>query len=354
MNDLEEQLRTDLRTATSDIGSELDPDALLRVGRRVRRNRVVRRLAVSVAAVLAVGAIGRFSLNSLIGGSNPAVVVATPSPDASSPSAPASPGTAQQSISMAGGFNGVAGAFNEVRVTATSNGTTITARFLASLDGTVVADATVTRQLDGSRPELVRLGSHGVVAVVPGAVRGQSLYGTDASLSGRATLDPLGATALVFLTEAKVRAPHLQLMWEDGGGALQSTLGPVPSARVTVDGEEVVVFRSEALDSQGLWGSWSSAVNGAKPSDMLEGGTARGEGTAPKEWRLTQVGMLPPGSTDVSLTLASADGGWAQAELPDGWVAVVAAMRSTSDKSRLVTSLSYTDAKGVRHSYPSK
>ncbi|MGC3995445.1 MAG: hypothetical protein QM779_15235 [Propionicimonas sp.] len=365
MNELEDRLRAELQTATRDIDSDLDPEALLSVGRRVRRNRTTRRVTASVAAVLAVGVIGWFGVGSVVGrGQQPAVVVATPSPIPPSATAPIptarassvapSPGSAQAELPMGASFNGEPAAFDKVEIVATSDGTTITTRFQATNDGEKVAEATVTRKLDEARAELVRLGSHGVVAVVPGEVKGQSLYGPDTSQGGSAALDPLGATALVFLTEHAVGSKDPELVWEDGNGVLQSTVGVVASASVDLGGEEVTVFRSEALDSQGVWGDWSTAVKGAKPSDMLQGSIARSRGPGQAKWRLTQLGMLEPGSTDVAVTLSSADGDWAQAALPDGWIVVVAVLNSDDDSVDPVTSLAYTDAKGVRHTYPAK
>lgn len=354
MNDLEEQLRVDLRAATSDIDSDLDAEALLATGRGLRRNRTMRRISVAVAASLAVGVVGWVGVaNQAMRGTSP-VVVATPSPTAASPSVP-SPGTASAEISMAARFSHAPATFSTVKITASSDGSTVTAQVRAYRSGEQVASATVEQKLADERPGLVRLGDHGVVALVPGTVLAQSFLGPDGVQSNRAELGTLGVTAVIALTEHQVGRTDPELMWQDDQGVLRSTVGVVPSVRIAVAGEEVVVYRSEALNAQGVWNQWSTAVKDAKPSQMVDGAIIRGdESVSPTIWRVTQLGFLPPGSTDVELTLGTGDGDWAYAPLPDGWIAVIAAANSRDDGAYPVTKLAYTDADGVRHTHRAK
>ena len=363
MNDLEERLSAELRQAVEGVESDLDATTLLASGRRARRSAVTGRVAFAAALGVVVGTAGWLVANHQA--RTPAPVVAgTASPSASSASAPApsvtpGPGTATATISLSSNFNGKPGSFDEVRVAATSDGKTVHARFESYLDGKAVDSATVNASVDasvdGSGVRLVRLGSRGVVAVIPGMVRSQSLYGPSASSGGEAELGALGVTAVALVTEKPVGTGKLELAWEDGAGALQSTVGVIPSVQVILDGDPEILFRSEALDEQGIWGRWSTAVKGAKPSDILVGSAgSRQEVPTPSDWKLMQQAMLPPGSMDVELTLGSTNGDWVQATLWDGWVAVAAVVHSETDKAKVVTSLAFTDLEGVRHTYPAK
>lgn len=343
MNDLEERLRADLLGATEAVEPDVDVEALVASGHRARTNRAVRRVALGTAGVLAVGAVLWTGVGPSTTNGNPPVA-ATPSPVSSM--VPADPLSTTFDLSDEG-MGKSDPAIESIRVAVQPSGTQV--------DVTVTVTTQVATMERGFRVPAgqawhVAWDKRLAIGILPDRAlwfdtqqdSGKGVY------SGQQALVGIGATAFwEYFEESGGPGTIRGLVWQRPDGAVRDTEGDtVPSATVAFADTSCLVYRDVALDVFGIrprdGGGYTTAVG--KPSGMLHGGVGRKDGST---WTWTQAGVLPAGSSDISVTLVGADGAWGSAPMTDGSVAVVAMVRGT-DKGDIVKSLSYTDASGTR------
>jgi hypothetical protein len=169
-------------------------------------------------------------------------------------------------------------------------------------------------------------------------------------------IEGIGATAFWVYFEEAASDSVTGIIWEGSDQVIRDSTGNVvPSARFELRDGKYVVYRDVALNRLGVKsdspaGEIATELSDPDPSFLVHGGF----GTKPegKDWIWSQAGVLPPGTRDVKVELAAMDGDWAVATLDDGWVALVAWVRTPADAANVITSLSFTDAKGRLQHYP--
>lgn len=366
MNDLEELLRADLARAAEPIDSGLDADALIESGHRVRRSRTMRIGAGLTAVLVAAAGLGLVVANNVYtGGRGP--VLATPSPDPSvTPSASDSPTVTSVTRGKATfdltGFtmNQTNAPFDQLVVTAEPTGTgKMSITVTGSKPGHADVQATAQFGAWGTSATFLALGKRVVVALLPGTATSADLF-TDLNVGGRSSdtkvLSGAGLTAHVTVFERGVadttKGP--EVIWQTPDGSLHATSGAtVPSREVIVAGETARIYRSEEIGVLGLWGhgtlgGTSYAIKDSKPSNLLSGGFGHCGETPASDCTWANFVELPPGTTNVQLTVNpnATSSGWASVTLPDGWVLVLAVQHSSEKSSTVVVSADYVDATG--------
>jgi hypothetical protein len=367
MNDLEELLRTDLARAAEPIDSDLDADELIEAGQRVRRSRTMRVGAGLTAVLVATAGLGLVIVNNVHnGGRGP--VLASPSP---SPSVPASTSAGPTSTSVTRGtatfdltgfsMNKTDAPFDQLVVEAAPTGTgkmsiTVTGSTPGRADQQVIAQFGA----GGTSATFVTLGKRVVVALLPGTATSAELF-TDLNVGGRVSdtkaLPGAGLTAHVTVFEhaATDTTTDPEVIWQTPDGALHATSGAeVPSAAVMFGTQQVRVFRSTEVGSMGLWGrgelgGTSVEISDAAPSDLIGGGLGHGPDKPSTEWTWVKFAALPPGSTDIQLSLnpKATSSEWKSVTLSDGWVMVIAVLHGSEKLDPIVVSADYVDASGT-------
>lgn len=366
MNDLEELLRTDLARAAEPIDSGVDADDLLATGHRVRRSRAMRVGAGLTAVLVTAAGLGLvIAANVYNGGRGP--VLATPSPVPSvTPSTSASPtitsATAGKATFDLTGFrmNKTRPPFDQLVVAARPTGTgMMSITVTGSKPGQV--DELVTAQFaaGGTSATFVTLGKRVVVALLPGLATSADLF-TDSDVGGRVSdtkvLPGTGLTAHVAAFEHGVADPAkgAQVIWQAADWVLHSTSGAeVPSEVAMLGTEQVRVFRSVEAGSMGLWGrgelgGTSTKIDDWAPSDLVGGGLGHGQDEPNAQWTWVKFAALPPGTTDVQLTLNpdATSTQWKAVTLSDGWVMVIAVAHGSEKLGPVVVSADYVDPSG--------
>lgn len=351
MNELEELLREDLRAATDWLPDDVDSDALLSVGRRLRRSRVVSRTVLAAAAVVVVGLVGSAAWRSL-----PPVPTA-PSPLQTVSAVPSEPATPSDPLSTTfdlhdQGLGRNAPIVESIRVAVEPAGQEVGVRVTVAYGGKAPVERRFTVQSGAAWR--VAWDQHLLIGILPGETSWFTI--TDSSdkgvYSGDAQpLDGIGSSAFwSYFEESGGPGSVNGVIWQAKGGAVQDSRGnAVPSATVTLSNDTYLVYKDVALDQLGIrpargGGAYSTAIG--KVTDFLHGSLGY---KSTGDWVWSQYGVLPEGSRDVQLELAGKDGEWASAQMTDGSIAVVATLRSKSDSAgNLVRSISYTDASGKR------
>jgi hypothetical protein len=366
MNDLEELLRTDLARAAEPIDSGLVADELIEAGHRVRRSRTMRVGAGLTAVLVATAGLALVIANNVYsGGRGP--VLATPSPVPSTvPSTSASPtstsairGTATFDLTDFG-MNKSDPPFDQLVVEAAPTGTgKMSITVTGSKPGQ--ADQQVTAQFGpwGTSATFVTLGKRVVVTLLPGTASNASLF-TDLNVGGRVSdtkvIPGARLSALVTVFERGVADPAkgAGVIWQTADGSLHSTSGAeVPSEVAMLGTEQVRVFRSVEVGSMGLWGRGELGGTNTKidewaPSDLVGGGLGHGQDEPNAQWTWVKFAALPPGSTDVQLTLnpQATSTQWKTVTLSDGWVMVIAVAHGGEKLNPVVISADYVDPSG--------
>lgn len=366
MNDLEELLRTDLARAAEPIDSGLDADELIEAGQRARRSRTMRVGAGLTAVLVAAAGLGLVVSNNVYtGGRGP--VLATPAPTPSvTPSASDSPTVTSVTRGKATfdltGFtmNQTNAPFDQLVVTAEPTGTgKMSITVTGSKPGHADVQATAGFGAWGTSATFLALGKRVVVALLPGTATSADLF-TDLNVGGRSSdtkvLSGAGLTAHVTVFERGVadttKGP--QVIWQTPDGSLHATSGAeVPSEVVMLGTEQVRVFRSVEVGSMGLWGrgelgGTSTKIGDSAPSDLIGGGLGHGQDEPNAEWTWVKFAALPPGSTDVQLTLnpQATSTQWKSVTLSDGWVMVIAVLHGSEKLDPAVVSADYVDSSG--------
>jgi len=366
MNDLEELLRTDLARAAEPIDSGLDAADLLATGHRVRRSRTMRVGAGLTAMLVTVAGLG-VVVASALGHGSQGPVLATPSPVPSvTPSTSASPAitsatSGKATFDLTGfGMNKTDAPFDQLVVAAepTSTGK-MSITITGSKPGHVDEQVTAQFGAGGTSATFVTLGKRLVVTLLPGTASNASLF-TDLNVGGRVSdtkvLPGTGLSALVTVFEHGVADPAkgAQVIWQAADWVLHSTSGAeVPSEVAMLGTEQVRVFRSEEIGVLGLWGEGtfggtSYAIKDSTPSSLIDGGFGHCTEAPASGCDWIKLVALPPGTTDVQLTLnpRATSTQWKTVTLSDGWVMVVAVMHSGDKESQVVISADYVDPSG--------
>lgn len=359
MNDLEERLRADLADAAADVGADLDPSEVLAAGHRARRTRLARRGA-GLAAVVAVVGVGAWSLGGLRppvpGVPAPAATAAAPTSAAPTPSVTVrDPLVADFDVANQA-YGADEARYDAIRIAVAQQGENIAVT--ASVTPASGTAETRTATFPAGETWYLPWDDHLALAVIPDRL---TLFHTVADASKAVIgddlpLDGIGATAVMLhFDEAGAPRSWQGFIWQRLDGQYRDSLGSeVPTATVTLTSGTYVVYKDAALDQLGLdgqrgaEGSYSIRLSEASEAGLLKGGMCWGTGQAEEGWGCSQFGLLPAGSTDISLRLVTDDGSWGTALFEDGTVAVVATVRlAKSDDLTVVDSISYTKADGT-------
>lgn len=344
MNELEERLIDDLRQATEAVEPQVDVDFLIAAGRRVRRQRVVRRAAGGTAAALMLGLLAWSALG-------PRVITGIPEPAQTVSTAPAD--TEAVTVDLTEGYtvNEDEPPYEKLEVAATRSGAGYSVTFVAIRDG--VPDASSGWVADG------QVIIHQIPRLVAGVVAGQvdwreTVYGRqDGSLIAREVWMPrLGITVLVDVLD-NVESAAEGVIWQDADGVVRDDRGrEMPSARIGLSGGDHIVYLDDRLGvlghrAAGSDDSVSIIELGADSEIVKVDSRSRSDGGA---WDATAVGVLPDGGGDLEVTLAEFGREWASAKLDgNGRVVFVAVGElEVDDSSDLITAVSYTDSDGKR------
>lgn len=339
MTIIEDQLRSDLRRAagTQADGIVVDPDRVLSIGRRTRRNRQWRG-GFAVAALAVVAGLAAVGLQQR-------PMAATPAPL----SAPSSPTAApvNLSVDLREQFAQESPPFNYLELTATRHDGEVTFALSGSdapgqgpeLARMTVAEDTLTEQ----RP--VSLGVDGrlfvtVLAAEPSWLRSTSPGGSSVTVAW----ESYGGTVLIEIGE-QVSAPA-SLIWADADGVVRGLDGTVlPSVEVSSEATDGVVVIDEAgglLDYEDRWQHSHATTELSQGVTKLEF-HSRVDG----QERATAVVLLPKGAKETRVVLDDAGIEWQSAVLPGtGRTAIVAAAAGTEDLGAVIKSVVYTDASG--------
>jgi hypothetical protein len=356
MNDLEERLRADFQAVAGQVEDRIDAEAALLAGQRARSSRRIAR-TVGVAALAAVvGLVGWGFLRAApVLGGHPdpmGTISATPSvpSTSSSPYVPTDPMSA--TFELGGKLNGQVSSYDSVGVSVKTNGDQVEVEVTLNKTTDKAAETTLHRYtMTAGTFWSVGLDKHLVLSIVPGRPtwfeqRGDAVKG---SVTDQHPLVGINATA--FLTgyiasggPGTVRGS----LWRGADGVTQDSLGNVvPNAEIALNDDTYWVYRDAALDTMGIvprkdGGAYSFRISEAKADDLVHGGI--GNKATGRGWSWTQLGTLPPGSHDIKVVLAAADGDWGSATLSDGWVVIVA--HATAKTTDVITSIVYTGADG--------
>ena len=322
MTNVEQDLRSELRDAVADYQLDLDPDRVLSAGRRASRERSVHRLVLAGMLVVALSMAGLVAA--------PRIVAAILN---------------KQTVELSTTFrwDGARSEFDQV------------AARLVNQDGVnqlivtgfrkQVQVASLTRELPRAGVSRFRLGARTVVAVFPGKVGSASIV-TDAftgtELNWASGFDLTVGVGVFF---KQVSDPErLDWLWVDAGGTLRHADGAVvPSARMTLNGAERLIYRNDRTDELGLWQNWAFPLKGYVDTRLLDGGMSWASG---QDEESLQFGLLPVGARDVQLRLSRPEGAWGWTTLSDGSVVVLAIVPGSPDQ--VVTWFSYLRADGTR------
>ncbi len=357
MNDLEDRLRADFQQATAGVEDQVNAEAALLAGQRVRSSRRIG-ATVGITAMAAVAGLVGWTVLRVV-----PITGGVPAPMQTMSAVPSTPATPSDPLSTTfeidGLINGTLPTYDSIKVGVKPSGEEVGVTVTMAKAGTqpVVRDFTTKA---GSY-WYVALDKHLAIGIVPERVvhwLGVEADSDKAVVSGEQPLDGIGATAFwVGFEKAGGSDTVRGVIWEGGDGAVRDSLGTeAGSARVPLDGDEYLIYRDPALDSLGIMasrgggGRYSFRISDYKPSDLLAGGMGRkaDDGT----WTWVQFGTLPPGSHDIKVGLDSGEGEWSSAVMSDGYVVLMAINHSKSKGGNIVTSISYIDANGKLVHYP--
>lgn len=345
MNELEERLIDDLLQATEAVEPQLDVDFLIAAGRRVRRQRMVRRAAGGTAAALALGLLAWSALA-------PRVITGVPEPAQTVSPTPVTAETVTVDLTKDFTVNEAEPPYETLEVSATRSGGGYSVSFVATTGkgesqtgNGWVADGQVFFQ------QIPRL----VAGVLAGRVDWRdTIYSSqDGWTTGHEIWMPrLGVTVLVDVLE-KAESTAAGVIWQGPDGVLRDDHGSeVPFARVGLATGDRIVYLDDRL---GVLGHRAAdrddtvSTNELGPdSELVKVQTRSRADGGP--WVATAIGVLPYGASDPAVTLAEYGNEWSSARLNGSGRVVFVAVGEPADgdSSDLVTAVSYTDADGKR------
>lgn len=146
------------------------------------------------------------------------------------------------------------------------------------------------------------------------------------------------------------------MVWQDYHGTVRNSSGHVvPSARLTVPGRALVVFRDEPL---GVWGyiDITGSDHRTLPLQSEPRGTIYSVSARLDDdgyyLDATWLGMVPAGGTDPEPRLTTPNPDWTSARLGDtGPFVFMAFANRIKSAQKLVTSVTYNDSSGQRVTY---
>jgi hypothetical protein len=370
MNDLEDRLRAELLEATAGLGDDVDPDAVLAAGRGARRARNVR-WAAGATAVVAVAGLVTWSVAAFrppVPGTPAPAPMATasqpstseePVPEESTP-APVDPMSVVLDVSQ----SSVDGAPTYGDLTVSVVGVAddqVTVRLRMQKDSEPVDE----REYTFTRGELWRVDwdKHLMVGITPEQVTWLSVeHDSDRTVYGGGvqSLSGIGASAFFRLFEESGGSATIRgFIWQRLDGEVRDSLGnTVPTARVTVDGDDYLLYRDDDLDVMGYretsngTGMFGIRLSTFQEANLVHGGSGWGDDLKPDStWHWVQFGFLPVGAHDVSVDLVQPKGDWGVAEFDDGSLGLLAIVTSDEEHSDVIASLSYVNAAGETVSY---
>lgn len=332
MNEMEERLRTGLRQLAEPVDAQVDTEAAVAGGDRLRRGRLARWASggVALAALMGVLAWNGLSWRQ---------VVAIPDPITAPASAPRAPTLALlfQQTEPAQTWTGA-----HVRVARTGDRLSVeVARVHANGDEGASRTFTAAAGEFWSAP----MDDDLVVALIPNPVVSVgSLPGWEVSVNDG--LEELGMTAVGLQRSDPAAGAYGGLVWRGAGFDVHDSEGAVvPSAVLRAGDRSVIVFRDEEL---GVWG-YLDAYNEdhiALPIATEPVGTVHELAKNP-DGEVTEVGFLPTGGRDPKFTVR--DGaGWGSATIGDGGPVAYIVFAVNPARTPLVTSVTYTGADGGR------
>ena len=339
MIDTEARLRAELgELRQKDLDLGVDPDALLDAGHRRITRRATQRLIGGITAVLVVGvvAVGAISGQTLGGFPAPANTPAGPGKSASVRVSVPSPGSEQPPMVDVT----VAREGDEVHITSAS----------VARSGSISSTFSVDRHLGQPVEEaLIPLGNNLYLGVLPGLVAWMDPVVNNSGgwvSTGHAVLPSLNLTAYLLLVEGGEPSPVSDLIWQDEGGTVHTGTGAtLPSAYVNFEGHRATFYLDQQTKHFGLHSSegnsWGTLDEGTHFLPDMGATETNGR------WVRFGYGLLPPGARDPELLLDHPSAKWIQLPLGDR-VLIVIAGETADEKADLVTSITFTDASGVR------
>lgn len=349
MNDLEERLRVDLIDAAEPATWDVDVDAVLSGGRRLRRSRVVRKVVAGLAVTVAVAGVW----TGLAGRPVAGVPVL---PAAPLPSEVLNAGTAHFDTRDRG--LPASSTFESIEVTATR---TDAARWHV----TVVArpesgDDQLTAFETGLRPRggavTTRIAPQVQVVLIPDRVDSwspvassySSGYGGDFMHLGG--LD-LSAALVTFDSEADAD-DFRGAVWLGRDGVVRSSDGrTIPSSEVVLSDRELTLYWDER---QSAFGLFDASLTGGftlvkdRPGGPFPAVQYWSPASGSTKLNTTVVAdVLPSGASDVQARLASPTGEFTTTEV-GGRIAFVALSMAEGQSDPVFTELSYRKADGKR------
>ncbi len=347
MSDLEELLRTDLRDAADTLPADLDVDALLDQGHRLRRARAGRRSLAAVAAVVVV---------SLAGWAGLAHRTTTGVPD------PASTPTGADAVGFVT-FEGDAGyrprsPYASITVRESNGMLTLAVRKRASDPPTILA----TVPLKTDQATTTAISSRLMLATIPGPTQWVDVVTSDAAKGAFRPnvgfLSSVGVTVVVQVADEAQQSKRWVdgLVWRASDGTLHSSAGSVVST-ATLDFSDgpLTVYRDPGLAEVSyfdtLSGKGFASTRDHDPADVVKLNMSK-TGT-PGDSEQFALGILPPGAHDPRVTTSAKGAEVVTGVLqPDGAVVFVARYRSDAKpKGPLITKVVYTDAGGQTRTY---
>ncbi|MFT3971187.1 MAG: hypothetical protein QM695_13155 [Micropruina sp.] len=347
MSDLEELLRADLHDAADTMPADLDVNALVQRGRRLRATRTRQRGLAVLAAAVVVGVAGWAGLTQR--GTN-----GVPDP-ASTPSVT----DAASSVTFETEPGSVPRSPYALLTAKESDGVlTLTGRQRESDAGVRLASVPVSRTAatgTAISPRLSLWQVPGRIDWVDAHPRGTSV---GPYLARPGFLSSSGVTVVIVVAQQDQRSKDWVegLIWRASDGSLRSSAGTnVSTAVVALSDTSLTVYRDPGLKVvsffDALAGRGFTSIRDTPAHNVVKIQVVRKSSTG--GWEQFAVGILPPGARDPRVTVAVPGAEVATGTMrPDGAVTFVARNRTdTEPRNGLISKVTYTDATGQTRTY---